>query len=167
MEQERTREITSKFAQTSVSTGESSNGFLHFVRVGSLIKKKRHCDPSTKEQAKSPSLPGYQIYTRSKTGTNAVRRVSGGYSAGNNGPCSKANKGKDINFFHDEKNMVSLEEFPMAFMLEGGLHDIGGSKIGQTSLLVDVKRSVTFRCIPHKENICKLEVYEMKTDVLI
>lgn len=55
----------------------------------------------------------------------------------------------------------------MAFMLEGGLQNIEGSKIGGTALLPDVKRSVTFRCIPYKENICKLKVSKMNSHLLI
>jgi hypothetical protein len=77
------------------------------------------------------------------------------YTAGANRPCNSQNHGKSKNFFHGGKpTLSSLEEFPMAFMEEGGITDIEDT-IGKTHIRENVKRSTTLRCIEVRESKAK------------
>ena len=115
----------------------------------------RRCDPTYNKKNDASTYLGK--FTRGAKNSNIVRRIAGGYTSGMNGPCNARNLGASKNFFHMGKaEHSSLEEFPMAFMVEGGLTDILDSELGHR-FLVDVKRSTTFRCIEEKENKCKLK----------
>jgi hypothetical protein len=90
--------------------------------------------------------------------SSGVRRTAGGYQAGANGPCSAVNKGANTKLFHGNlPDRSSLEEFPMAFMLESGITDIKNSKIGDAKFQDGVKRSTTYRCIKQKDNTSKID----------
>lgn len=89
----------------------------------------------------------------SKPGTNRKRRILGGYRAGNDGACNKKNQAGEYNSFYNPEVKgagTSHEEFPMAFMLEGGPYF--AKKIKDTVLEWTVIRGPNGRCISEDEN---------------
>jgi len=93
-------------------------------------------------------------FKRGDSYSNGLRRKLGGYK-GTGGPCNRATKPEIANTYITGLGMSSMEEFPMAFMEEGGRFEPANQLIGKTPLKDGVDRSPCFRCIDQSENVSK------------
>ncbi|KAH8590561.1 hypothetical protein B0O99DRAFT_745095 [Bisporella sp. PMI_857] len=108
----------------------------------------RNCDPSTKDRA---IMPGYVQLTRGLSKSSNYRRKLGGYQW-TGGPCNPTTDPEKVNKHITTKGKTSQEEFPMAFMNEGGRWVPPSRKVGDTLLKEGVARSPVFRCVDRSEN---------------
>jgi len=100
---------------------------------------------------------------RGEAHSNGLTRTLGGYlynSKDKAGPCHPDDDGKVRNVFHTT-GKYSQEEFPMAFMSEGGRYTPPKHKIGSTLLKPGIDRGPVFRCIDKSENTSKNLLAEM------
>jgi hypothetical protein len=124
---------TPERANTSAIIWTSARTFVSLGKIfespyrkkgNSCLHNIRRCNPTYAKKGKDASN-FFAKFTRSSPGSNTLRRTAGDYTSGVNGPCSLKNKGAKKNYFNgDDPKRSSLEEFPMAFTVEGGITEI-------------------------------------------
>jgi len=97
------------------------------------------------------AFPGYVVFHRGEKISNKARRLLGGFIGIPKDPRHILNDGTKRNRFYSS-GKYSQEEFPMAFMKEGGRYTPPYRKVGDLALEPGIERSPVFRCIDETEN---------------